>query len=185
MASLIPGMDNLYSPVRYEQLSELDLQEHLRYSANKFQHGDRLDVFLCQAGVLVPFVKHVYRRRPATLDVLLRSGSIGRDKLSELHELLSARAYDVRTTSTSKKKLLQRVMVRLPIDGTIALTGAQVLQEVNEGLGFKWPTSIAIGYEFGTQAPELPGRVSFRDPVFNVGYQVGNAAGKFLKKILR
>ncbi len=178
-------METLSLPVRYEALSDIDVQKHLRHSANKLQHGERIEVLLCQAGVVIPLVKHLYRSRAATFDVLLRSGSIDRDRLKKVHEYLLAESYDLRVSHTSKRKMLQRVVVRLPIDGTITTTGLKVLQSVNDVFGFKWPTSMAIGYAVSAQERGLPGRVSFREPFYNAGYQVGNAAGRLLKKILR
>ena len=130
-------------------------------------------------------VKHIYRTRTATFDVLLRSGSISRDNLAKLHECLLAESYDIRISYTSKRKLLQRLVVRLPIDGTIAITGKKVLQVINDVFGLEWPTPIAIGYALGTQEAGLPGRMTFRGALGNTGYKVGNAFGKLLKTILR
>ena len=178
-------MDILYFPIRFDSLSEADLQEHLRHSANNLQHGEFIEVLLCQAGVVVPMVKHIYRTRTATFDVLLRSGSISRDKLVKLHEYLLAESYDIRISHTSKRKLLQRLVVRLPIDGTIPITGTKVLQAVNDVFGLEWPTSIAIGYARDAHKPGLPGRVTFRSPLRNAGYKVGYAVGNLVKTILR
>ena len=179
------NMDTLCLPIRYEGLTETDLQVHLRHSANKLRHGERMEVFLSQAGVVIPMVKHLNRRRVATLEVLLRSGSISRDNLEKLHELLLAKSYNLSISNTRKRKLIQRVIVLLPIDRTIVVTGTNVLKIVNDILGYEWPTTIAIGYAVGAQSRGLPGRFSLREPFGNVGYQVGYSVGNFLKKIVR
>ena len=177
-------MDTLCLPIRYEGLTETDLHVHLRHSATKLRHGERIEVFLNQAGVVIPMVKHLNRRSVATLDVLLRSGSISRDNLEKLHELLVAKSYDLNISHTRKRKLIQRVIVLLPIDGTIAVTGTKILKMVNDILGYEWPSAIAIGYAVGAQSHGLPGRFSRREPLGNVGYEVGYSVGNFLKKIV-
>lgn len=178
-------MDNICLPIRYDALSEADVQQHLRHSAKTLKHGECIEVLLCSAHVVVPMVKHTYKRRETTMDVLLRSGSISRDKLEEIHELLLVKSYELKIYQTSKRKMLRRVIVRLPNDGTIPISGIKILKEINTLLGFDWPTQIAIGYAIGTQAPGLPGKLSFRHPLGNAGYQVGNAVGRLVKRINR
>jgi hypothetical protein len=177
-------MDTLFSPIRYEGLSEKDVQAHIRHSAANLQPGDRVEFLLCEASVVVPMVKHIYRSKPSTLDVLIRSGSIGRDPLNKLNESLSKEGYELKASRTSKRKLLSRVVVRLPIDGTVAVNGLKILKAINTALGVDWPTSVAVGYAIGSQRPDLPGRLSFRQPLGNVVYEVGHAVGTLLKKIL-
>ena len=177
-------MENICLPTRYDALSETDVQQHLRHSAGTLKHGECIEVLLCSAHVVVPMVKHIYKRRVATMDVLLRSGSISRDELEKIHELLQVKSYDLKIYRTSKRKMLRRVIVRLPIDGTIAITGSNILKELNTMLGFDWPTPIAIGYAVGTRAPGLPGKLSFRQPFRNVGYHVGYAVGRAVRRVI-
>ena len=78
-------MDTLWLPVRYECSSETEVQEHLRHSATTLQHDESIEVLLCDAGVIVPIIKHVYQTKSAAFDVLIRSGSIERDQLAKIH----------------------------------------------------------------------------------------------------
>ena len=180
----VDNMDILFCPVRYEALSEKDVQAHIRHSASNLQAGDRVEFLLCEASVVVPMVKHCYRSKPATLDILIRSGSIGRDCLNKLNKSLSKEGFEIRASRTIKRKLLSRVVVRLPIDGTVAVSGVKILKAINAAAGKEWPTSVAVGYAMGSQKPGLPGRLSFRQPLGNVVYEVGHAVGTLLKKIL-
>lgn len=176
-------MDTLCLPVRYECLSEAEVQEHLRHSANNLQHDDRIEILLCGAGVIVPMVKHVYQTSTATFDVLIRSGSIEREQLAKIHDSLASESYNVRVYYTTKRKLLKRLVVRLPADGTIAVTGLNVLRIINTTLGFEWPTTIIVSYGM-LQPAEMAGKLSFRRSARTRGYELGFALGKFVKKLL-
>ena len=177
-------MDTICLPVRYDRLTESDVQVHLRHIASNLEPRHPVEFLFPEANIVIPMVKHIYKRRVATIDVLLRSGSISRDELEKIRELLQVKSYDLKIYRTSKRKMLRRVIVRLPIDGTIAITGSNILKELNTMLGFDWPTPIAIGYAVGTRAPGLPGKLSFRQPFRNVGYHVGYAVGRAVRRVI-
>jgi hypothetical protein len=179
-------MENLHSPVRYEGLTEQDVQAHLRHSASSLKAGDRSEILLCEAGVVIPFVKHVYQRKPATLDVLIRSGSIDRDRLMQLRESLLADGYDLRVSFTSKRKVLSRVVVRLRTDdSTISVTGVNVIRAIALALKISWPCEIAVGYyALGSEVHGLPGRLAYRNPYRNAGYQLGFVVGQLVRKVI-
>jgi len=180
-------MDSLHLPVRYEGLNEKDVQAHLRHSASNLRAGGRVEFLLCEAGVVIPMVKHVYRSKPSTLDVLIRSGSIGRDRLMKLKESLLSEGYELKISFTSKQRLLSRLVVCLPVDGTVAVGGLNVLRSINSGLDILWPSLISAAYPVGSEAPGLPGRLSygpFRNAVRNAGYQLGYAVGRLVRKVI-
>lgn len=179
-------MENLHSPARYEGLTEDDLQAHLRHCASSLKAGDRIEILLCDADVVIPFVKRVYRNKPATLDVLIRTGSIDRDRVIQLRESLLADRYDLRVSFTSKRKLLSRVVVRLRADdGTISVTGVNVIRAIATALKIPWPCEIAVGYyALGSEAHGLPGRLVYRHPYRNAGYQLGFIVGRLLRKVI-
>ena len=123
------NMECFSLPVRYQELTETDVQAHLRYGASSLADGDRIEFFLYEAGVVIPIVKHIYRRKNPTLDVLIRSGSLGRDTLAKLRDSLSSEGYALKVSLTNKRKLLSRIVVPLQIDdGTVAMTGLNVLR---------------------------------------------------------
>jgi hypothetical protein len=167
----------------YECFTETDVQEHLRQSANNLQHGDRIEVLLCEAGVIVPMVKHVSKTRTATFDVWIRSGSIERDQLAKLRDSLVSESYNVNVYHTTKRKLLKRLVVRLPLDGTISVTGLKILRTLNTTLGYDWPTAIIVSYGM-LQPSGVPGKLSFRNPARARGYEIGFGVGKFVRKLL-
>ena len=130
-------------------------------------------------------VKRVYRRKSSALDVLLRSGSIGRDNLVEISKLLLAESYDLRLSFTSKYKLLSRIVVPLPLEGGMTpVNGVNVLRSVAEILDLSWPCQMAIGYALGSEDHHLPGEIVYRDPLRNAGYQLGKSVGKLLRKTI-
>jgi len=176
-------MDTLYSPVRYEQLTEIDVQTHIRHSAANLKAGERVEFLLCEAGVIIPMVKHDYRTKPSTLDALIRSGSVTRDHLTTLRESLKSEGYDMRVSFSPKRNQLSRIVVRLPIDGTVSINGLNLLKSISTVLGISWPSAVAVGYYLGSEAAGLPGRLAYRQPLGNVGYELGFAVGRLFKRI--
>jgi hypothetical protein len=178
-------MDSICLPVRYDELTEKDVQAHLRYCASSQFQGNCAEFLLCEAGIVIPIVKKTYRTKPATLEVLIRSGSFGRVRLVKLNEQLSSEGYELKISYTSKRKLLKRIVVSLLIDdGTVALSGLKVLRSIAAAVSISWPSAVAVGYALGSEAPGLPGRLSYRPPFRNAGYQIGLAVGKLVKKVI-
>ena len=177
-------MDTLYTPVRYERLAEIDVQAHIRHCAANLKAGARVEFLLREAGVIIPMVKHDYRTKPSTLDALIRSASVTRDHLTTLRESLKLEGYDMRVSFSPKRNNLSRIVVRLPIDGTVSINGLNLLKSICTVSGVSWPSAVVVGYYLGTEAAGLPGRLVYRQPLGNVGYQVGNTVGKLFKKII-
>ena len=182
-------MDDICLPVRFEGITEDGVKAHLRYCASSLKPGDRVEVLLCDVGVVIPLVKSVYRNKPSTLDVLIRSGSIGRDQLEELRTSLSVGGYDPRVSLTSKKKLLKRLVVPLNVeDGFISVTGLNVIRSVASALCLSWPCRISIGYAHGSENPHLPGQLvyrnTYRNMAYRLGYRIGYAVVKLWRKIM-
>ena len=179
------AMDDICLPVRFVGITEDAIKAHLRYCASNLRPRDRVEFLLCDAGVVIPMVKRVYRRKSSALDVLLRSGSIGRDNLVEISKLLLAESYDLRLSFTSKYKLLSRIVVPLPLEGGMTpVNGVNVLRSVAEILDLSWPCQMAIGYALGLEDHHLPGEIVSRDPLRNAGYQLGKSVGKLLRKTI-
>ena len=178
-------MDDICLPVRYDELTEKDIQAHLRYCGSDQFHASRVEFVFCDVGIVVPMVKATYRIKGTTLNVLIRSGSFGPVRLLKLKEELSSLGYDLKTSYTSKRKLLSRVIVRLPIDdGTVAVSGLNVLKSIARAVDLSWPSTLAVGYPLGSEALTLPGTLSFREPFRNAGYRIGLAVGRLFKKAL-
>ena len=110
-------MDDICLPVRFEGVTEDGVKEHLRYcaSSSRVKPGYCLEFLLCDVGVVIPVVKSEYKKKPSTLDLQIRSGSIARDKLEEIRSSLSAAGHDLRISATTRKKLLKRVVVSLKL----------------------------------------------------------------------
>jgi len=177
-------MDTICLPVRYDKLTETDVQTHLRHIASNLQPRHPVELLLAEANTVIPVVKHIYRTKPSTLDVWIRSGSIGRDRLTNLRELLLAEGYELKIYFTSKRRLLRRLVVRLPVDGTVPITGLNLLKSISSVLDISWPSTMAIGYPLGCEAPGLPGTLTFRQPFRNAGYHMGYAVGRLVKKVI-
>ncbi len=177
------AMDDICLPVCFIGITENALKAHLRYCASSLKPGGAVELLLCDAGVVIPMVKRVYQKKSPALDVLIRSGSIGRDKLVELRTSLSAEGYEVRLSFTSKYKLLRRIVVPLPIEGgMIPVNGVNLLRSVAATLNLSWPCKMRIGYALGSEDHHLPGQIVYRDPIRNAGYQLGRSVGKLLRK---
>jgi hypothetical protein len=179
------AMDDICLPVRFVGITENALLAHLRYCACSLKPGDRVEMLLCDAGVVIPVVKRVYQKKSPTLDILIRSGSIGRDKLVKLRTLLSAEGHDLKLSFTSKYKLLSRIVVPLPIeDGMIPVNGVNLIRSVAAILDLSWPCQMTMGYALGSEDHHLPGQIVYRHPYRNAGYQLGQSVGKLLRKVI-
>ena len=177
-------MDTICLPVRYDRLTESDVQVHLRHIASNLEPRHPVEFLFPEANIVIPMVKHIYRAKSLTLDVWIRSGSIGRDRLTKLRELLLAEGYELKISFTSKRRLLRRLVVRLPIDGTVPVSGLNLLKSISSVLDISWPSPMAVGYPLGFEAPGLPGTLTFRQPFRNAGYQMGYAVGRLVKKAI-
>ena len=178
-------MDNICLPVRFEGITEDDVKAHLRYCASSLKPGERIEFLLCDVGVVIPVVKRGYRSKTSTLDMLIRSGSIGRDRVDELRTSLSAGGYDPKVSVTSKKKLLRRIVVPLNIeDAFFSVTGLNVIRSVASALRLSWPCRLAIGYALGSENPHLPGQLVYRNTYRHAVYRLGYAVGKLFRKII-
>ena len=67
-------MDDICLPVRFEGITEDGVKTHLRYCASSLKPGGRVELLLCDVGVVIPLVKRVDRNKRSMLDVLIRSG---------------------------------------------------------------------------------------------------------------
>ena len=178
-------MEDTFLPVRFEDLTEADVKEHFRNCVSNLKPGYRVEFVLRDVGVVIPVVKTEYKTKPSTLDVLIRSGSIERDKLEEIRSSLSAAGHDLKVSATTRQKLLKRVVVSLKTDDPfIPVSGLNVIRAVATSLGLSWPCPLAIGYLSFSENRHLPGRLDFRSPARNAGYRFGFAVGKFLRKLI-
>lgn len=178
-------MDDICLPVRYEEITEDGVKAHLRYCASSLGPEQRVEFLLCDVGIVISVVRRIYKTKSSRLDVLIRSGSVGRDKLGELRRSLSAEGYDLSVSFTSRKKVLRRVVVSLPIESAfMPVTGLNVIRSVALALNLSWPCRLALGYALGSENQRLPGRLVYGDPYRNRGYQFGLALGKLLRKVL-
>ena len=178
-------MDSICLPVRYDELTENDVQAHLRYCASSEFQGNLVEFLLREPGIVIPIVKRTYKTQAPNLDVLIRSGSFGRVQLGQLKERLYSEGYDLKVSYTSKRRLLRRIVVRLVIDdGTVALSGLNLLRCIACTIGVSWPSAVAVGYALGTETINLPGTLAYRSPLINAEYQIGLAVGKLLKRII-
>src|SRR5262245_6895350 len=169
-------MDDICLPVRYDALTERDVQGHLRYCAGQLSRGYCAELLLCEVGIVIPIVKKVFKTKDATLNVHIRSGSIAQDQLIRLRERLSAEDYPLKVSVTRKKKLIKRIIVPLVIDeGTVATSGLNVLRVLADEIDLAWPCTMAVGYALGSESPELPGSLRYRERYRNMGYQMGLA----------
>lgn len=177
-------MDNICLPVRYDIQGESELREHLLHSAGLAQ-GKTAEFLLSEVGVVIPVVKREYRTKPPVLEIVVRSGSVGRVRLATLSDQLSSAGYALKVSFTHKRMILRRISVPLSAaDWTIAVTGLDVFRIIASATGAGWPCSMGVGYAVGCERPGLPGRFTYHDPLRNAGYRVGLAVGKLIRRII-
>jgi hypothetical protein len=70
----------------------------------------------------------------------------------------------------------------------MSMSGLNVIRSVASTLRLPWPCRLSIGYGIGTENPNLPGQLVYRDihnkAGFRLGYALGYAAVKLWRKII-
>jgi hypothetical protein len=178
-------MDLICLPVRYDELTEEDIQAHLRYCAASLRDRVTVEFIISEAGVIVPAVKRVYLRKPTSLVFLARSGSLGRDGLIGLRSQLESQGYDLNVSFTKERRLLRRIEVPLSIEESLLpLRGIAILRTIALQLRSPWPGNFSVAYAVGSTVPGLPGRVNLGNPLANAGYKIGRAMGNLVRKVI-
>ena len=177
-------MDQICLPVQYLELTESDLQKHLRYCAG-LPDAERAEFLLGEASVVIPVVKRHYQTKSAELEILIRSGSISRDHLAKIKEQLSASGFNLKTSLTSKRKMLKRIIVPLIANnGTVVVTSLKVFRIIATEIGLGYPCRMSVGYALGSESQILPERLVYRQPSRNAGYQFGLMLGRLIRKVV-
>ena len=66
----------------------------------------------------------------------------------------------------------------------LGIIGVRILEELALQLKSKWPGEVSIGYAFGDEKSDLPGKLKYWDIFAQVGYKIGLTAGKVKKLIM-
>ena len=176
-------MDLFVSPLQFHDVTEQDLQLHLRYCASNSPNGSRVEVLLCEPQIVIPIIKRIYRTKGSILEVHIRSSSVGRAQLARLRDRLAGESYELKLPLTSRLKLLKRIIVCLPIEGgLVAITGVNVFRAIASELGIAPPYTFAVGYDKGRELVPLPGRVESPHPPINLGIKLGKLLRRLSSK---
>ena len=177
-------MDEICLPVCYDGLSELDMQAHLRHCATKLKDQDRAELLLCEAGVVIPAVKRIYRTKSATLVLLARCDSVGREHLPSLRDRLESAGYDLKLSFTTKRKLLSRIAIPIAVDEPLyPLKALRVLQVIASQLNSPWPQTMSACYGVRSDEPGLPGQVTISVPILSASRKLGFAIGSVIRML--
>ncbi len=177
-------MDEFYLPIRYHDLSVLEMQTHLRHCANNLNDRDTAHFQLSEAGVVVPVIKRIYRTKPSSLVFLARSGSIERAHLASLRDHLESEGYDLKLSYTKKRKQLSRIAVSFAVDEPMyPIKALRILEFIATQRQSPWPQAMAVGYGVRSDGPGLPGEVTIDVPILNAARRLGFAIGSIVRKL--
>lgn len=178
-------MDEISLPVLYEDLDIDGLKAHLRYLTLLDRTGHCAEIYLNNLGVAIPVAKKKYKTKSDQLVFLLRSGSISRDDLAYLRDVFFKQSYSVTEAYTAKKTLIKRLSVPVNIDDPmLPFIGIRILEKLTVQLKSNWPGKLSIGYALGDENNGLPGILRYQDLIAQVGYKIGQAAGRAKKLII-
>lgn len=153
-------------PVSFDDLTEVDVQTHFRNAGTLVGQGNVVNILLRQAGVEIPVGRREYKTKPPVLILNLRSGSVGRENLSALHDSLVADKFELRQFFSVKRRLLQKVYVIVSLnDPMFPANCVAILRAVAAQLDSPWPQKISAGYGFHLNFWNLPGTRTFRYPL--------------------
>ena len=166
--------------IQYRHLSPDEVVEHLRYWLSRDFESNSFDLILCPTRISVPVKKQSYKTKPTELHFLLRSGTIGRDNLNELHNTLQTAQFRTRRRLSAKLRLTTSITVVVPSDiPDFDSRCIDLLTLVAKQFGFGWPTRIDAQYWMGTSAPHiLPGEFVQRTEHSDAGYRIGRRLGE-------
>lgn len=145
--------------IQYRHLSPDEVLEHLRYWISGDYWTSSFYLILCPARITVPVKKQTHKTKSPELHFLLRSGTIGRDNLNELHNTLQTAQFRTRRRLSTKLRLTTSITVVVPSDiPDFESHCIELLTLIAKQFGFGWPTTIDAEYVKGTSAPAtLPG----------------------------
>jgi hypothetical protein len=167
------------APILYDELTEVNVQAHLRHCAGRMRDADRIEIYAYEADVEIPVIKCTYKTKPTILAFLLRSGSIERDHLISLQREFEDQQFDIKLSFSPKRKQLNRIAVSVKVDDPLlSAKGTSVLRAVAEQLGCTWPCTFAISYGLTPRTAELPGNLKLDYPMANLAYFVGKVLGR-------
>ena len=146
------------------------------------KNGHCAEVYLHEPRVVIPIKKTTYKTKSDTIEFLLRSGSISRDNLAELKSIFSKQSYETKIARTAKKSLIKRLSLSISInDPMLPIIGVNILKTLTFQLNSKWPCDVSIGYSFGDDKSDLPGKLKYRDILSQAGYKIGQTAARAAK----
>ena len=151
-------------PIQYEDLTELDVQAHIRHCALNLAESERMELLFCGTETIVPISRRSFKKNSDQLCVLLRSGHVGREQLMELKSIFQERGHQLRLRRSAKLKLLSNVTVLLPIDDPmLPVKATKLLKSVAEQVVNPKPLTFVAGYyKIRGDIARLPGRRSER-----------------------
>lgn len=182
------GMDEFSPRVRYDNVTELGMLAHFREFGQCAAMNQTLYIFFADIGVVIPIRKDVYKTQPDRLTFILRSGSVGRALLEDAASSFADSDFETKVAFTKKRKMIQRVLIYVSINGALSAAVARsALERIARLLNADWPTSISIGYHQQVGASkDLPGdRIEVRSQAGDAGYRLGYAVGRFVGRLTK
>jgi len=175
-------MDEIHLPVQYESFGIEGLKSHFRYITTLPKNGHCAEVYLHEPKVVIPITKTTYKAKADIVEFLLRSGSISRENLADLECTFSKQNYEIKVARTAKKRLIKRLSLTISIDDPmLPIIGVNILKTLTFQLNSKWPCEVSIGYAFGDETSDLPGKLKYRDILSQAGYKIGQTAARATK----
>ncbi|MEM1232109.1 MAG: hypothetical protein AAGI15_16345 [Pseudomonadota bacterium] len=158
-----------------------DLNAHLRYLAETLIADDCLNILYLDPPVEITVHKRCFTTKPAQIEPLIRTSSIGRDQLANIQKRLETSGYELKLRRSSKKKLLNQIKVPLAIDDPMyTLKVRQILETVALEHDQSMPDKAIIGYQQHRIYRPLPGTLHFAFLLTKLGYVAGNSLGRLL-----
>ena len=165
--------------VQYRGLTIADLLTHINYSRSKSDPTYLFELLLGPTGIEISLRQQEYKTKPAELQLILRSGSIGRTALDAICEILKAKPFRLGIRLSPKLRLITRAVVAIPIDDPeLENRFSELLKVVANETGFSWPTEIAAEHMIHTiSSSNLPGELSHNTEMFELGRKAGRVVG--------
>jgi hypothetical protein len=154
---------------------------HLRHFVESEMPSHAAEIVLDPAGVGIPIVRHAYKSKPDSLGLLIRTSSVGRDRLHKIAGHLQSKGQSLKLRRSAKLRLLSQCNVCWPVsDATYPAQAVHILQVISGVLECPWPLELSIVYEAVEVNTSLPG-VMDRGKAGNLGYSLGKMIGRIVR----
>jgi len=169
----------------FKGLTFIDLQLHIKFLAKELVDKDSCEIRIDEIDAEFTLSKKIYKTKPTTLTLLIRTSDVGRDAIYMLHDWLIAENYSIKVKRSPKKKYINQIRVAWDVsDNFFAVDICSCLKKINHKISGTDTVTLWVGYFYLSRAfRELPGKLEVSSFMWNFGNKTGRIFGSIVAKL--